>query len=132
MRKRQKASDVFQDTDYWLREKVEFSQAFPEIENLDVEVTEYDFGHVLRSRHYSAHSAGEYINCSNKLCYNGGFHLGEIIRQMTPDRQVKKKVNLFCQGFEGSPKSRTLYDSCDHSFDVTVSLVYKSDKHQGE
>ena len=77
---RQKASDVFRETNFLLGEKVAFAKAFPSIETLRVEVEEdgegvrYEWGRVSV---YTQDRAGEYINCSNSLCYNGGFRLGD-------------------------------------------------------
>ena len=130
MTKRQKASDVFQESKLFLGEKVRFSRAFPEIESLNVAVTEKSCGFEVKTRHYSGESAGEYLDCSNRRCYGGGFQLGFILGEMNRNEESEKQFHFLCDGYEGSPKGRIRYGPCDHSFDVKVSVRYKSDKLQ--
>lgn len=79
--KRDKASDVFKSTNYVFSSKVSFSDAFPQIKNVRVEVEEDGEGvyELSKKRIYSKEDMGEFINCSNLRCYNGGFRIGSII-----------------------------------------------------
>jgi len=125
---RQKASDVFRETNFFLGEKVAFAKAFPSIETLRVEVEEdgdgvrYEWGRVSV---YTQERSGEYINCSNLLCYNGGFRLGDILRHIVENKLTHHEAFEVCQGYEGSPKGRRKYRSCCNSFKVKVTITYK-------
>jgi hypothetical protein len=66
---RKKASDVFNEADFVFTGKVSFDEAFPQIEDVVVEVRES--GHGVRGdtrRVYRKPSLGEHINCSNPIC----------------------------------------------------------------
>ncbi|MFW6116131.1 MAG: hypothetical protein ACOC6F_00250 [bacterium] len=123
--KRQKASDVFNETEFVFGRKVGFDEAFPQIHDVVVEVRERGDG-VRRStkRVYRKPHIGEYIDCSNPVCYNGGFPIGRILRQMVKNRQTELETTERCQGYEGSPKGRRRYRDCFNSFEVRVSIEY--------
>ncbi|MDE2823841.1 MAG: hypothetical protein OXK79_10090 [Chloroflexota bacterium] len=124
--KRQKASDVFRETNFVFATKSGFDQAFPEITTVSGTVEEDGDGvsDWRRTRHISENT-GEYFDCSNPLCYNGGFSLGGILRAMVATRATHKEDTLFCQGYEGSPKGRRRYRDCMNSFRVTVDIQYR-------
>ena len=129
--KRQKATDVFSDSKPFLGTTSQFRNAFPEIESFQATVLETDAFGDERTMHYSqAHNTGEYVNCSNRLCYNGGFQLGDLLRGMTFGRETHKDFDLFCQGYEGSPKGRVKYGSCDHHFKVAVDITYTDETEE--
>jgi hypothetical protein len=125
--KRQKASDVFAETNFFLGEKVGFEAAFPQIEDLIVEVEEKGDGVPWDGKQYryGKTTGGEYVNCSNPRCYNGGFHLGGIIRSMISQKQTNLETSTICQGQEGSPKGRRIYQECMNYFKIKVSITYK-------
>jgi len=128
--KRLKAQDVFK-CDTLFGEKVsEFSKAFPDIASLRGMVEEFDFGSLERTMYYSESNIGEYINCGNPRCYNGGFQLGQQLRFMSYDKETKKKFNIHCQGYEGSPKGRKKYGPCDRHFKVEIEIVYKEEEKE--
>ena len=126
--KRQKASDVFRESNFLFAQKGTFAEAFPTIEKLRVEVTEsgrgvgtwYDGPAV-----YTETTTGEYVNCSNTLCYNGGFRLGGLLRQMVRNGEKELEVTEFCQGYNGSPKGRRNYGPCGNGFKVKIVIEYK-------
>lgn len=124
---RKKAQDVFKDTNYAFAEKSSFEKAFPTISDIKVKVIESGEGveEWNRERYFSKANAGEYINCSNRLCYNGGFRLGEIIRYMESLNLTEYETSRHCQGYEGSPKGRKKYDNCYNRFDIKVEIKYK-------
>lgn len=131
MEKRKKASDIFRETDCFLGEKTTFEKAFPEIEDIRVIVEEYeDFMSEGKKRYYSKANAGEYIDCSNPVCYNGGFNLGQIIRNMVISHQTKLETTEYCQGYEGSPKGRKKYGPCEHYFKVNIEIKYKNNSDE--
>lgn len=128
---RKKASDVFRETTYVFAEKVPFETAFPEIASVDVEFTEtghgiWDAGKRYRGyRAGSRDSLGEYIDCSNSLCYNGGFSIGNILREMVRNKETRREFSALCQGNEGSPKGRRIYRKCLNFFKGIITIVYK-------
>ena len=124
---RKKASDVFRDTEFVFSRKASFQEAFPEIADLKV-VVEQDGDGVRewnRVRYLGRDSAEEYVDCSNPLCYNGGFRLGETLRAMASAKETHKEETAVCQGYEGSPKGRRRYRSCMNFFKFTVDITYK-------
>ena len=125
-----KASDVFRDTEFLFGKKVSFAEAFPEIEDLRVTVVESGDGVWGDSRtmaYSKAHPPGEYVNCSNPLCYNGGVSLGQIIRNMASTREMElEQEYVSCRGYEGSPKGRRRYGPCFNSFAVKIQITYSA------
>jgi len=126
--RRQKASDVFRESEFVFVQKVSFEEAFPEIKDLTVEVEESGHGvsEWNRKRTYrKQYFPGEYIDCSNPLCYNGGFSIGSILREMVRNRQTELETSKLCQGNEGSPKGRRIYRKCMNFFKIKVSIKYR-------
>jgi len=130
---RKKASDVFRDTNYMFSKKVSFNEAFPEIEELKAVVVESGEGvrDWNRERYYSK-GTGEYINCSNYLCYNGGFSIGNILREMVRTGETHTKKSQICQGYEGSPKGRRKYRDCMNFFTITIDITYKKTNKESD
>jgi len=127
--KRQKASDVFRESDFVFGRKVSFNEAFPEIEDLTVEVEEWGQGidDWNRQRVYQKqYFPGEYINCSNPLCYNGGFSIGSILHAMIRKKQTELETEKGCQGNEGSQKGKRIYGKCMNFFKIKVFIKYKT------
>ena len=123
---REKASDVFNSTNYMFASKVSFSEAFPQIKNIRVEVEEDGEGiyELSRKRIYSKENMGEFINCSNPQCYNGGFRIGDIIRNIVENKSGEHETDRYCQGYEGSPKGKKRYGSCFNKFNIKVQITY--------
>ena len=123
--RRDKASDVFRNSNFVFAEKVGFDKAFPEIESITVEVNESKAGMGGTTRTYTKSSLGEYIDCSNSLCYNGGFSVGSIIREMVRKRETAAEGSEVCRGYEGSPKGRRKYRDCLRFFKWKAEIEYK-------
>lgn len=123
--RRQKASDVFREAAHFLGEKVSFARAFPQIADIHVEVVETRAGTGGTPRHYGKQGLGEYINCSNRLCYNGGFRIGSAIRDMVSGQETTREGSSLCQGYEGSPKGRKKYGPCDRFFKWKITIEYR-------
>lgn len=127
---RQKASDVFRNTDYVFSKKGTFAEAFPMIEDIRVVVKHgghYGVNDWNREEHYGT-NIGEYVDCTNSMCYNGGFSVGNFVRMMVASKQTHfEKDYISCQGYEGSPKGKRRYRSCTNHFGVTIDIKYKSE-----
>jgi hypothetical protein len=73
-----------------------------------------------------SHPPGEFVNCNNPECYNGGVSIQNILTYfMIPGRQTEYSERLRCQGYEGTPKGRKNRGPCDRSFDVKVTVTYR-------
>lgn len=131
MKKVKKAQDVFNETSFMFSKKGTFNEAFPEIKNISVDVSESgegirrEFGE-SRHSHYSINNLGEYINCSNPDCYNGGFHVADTIRQMIYKNETDIEGTESCQGYEGSPNGRRKYGNCYNRFSYKIHIEYNS------
>lgn len=128
---RKKAMDVFRESNFLFSEKVQFEEAFPMIEEINIEVKENGHGVYQwnENSHYSkSYIPGEYINCKNPLCYNGGFSIGSILREMIAMRQTNLETVKICQGHEGSPKGRKIYRKCLNSFHIKVFIKYNGEE----
>jgi len=125
--KRMKASDVFNTSTPVFGKKTTFDKAFPEIADVKVEVTESGEGvtQFTHKRSYSESRLGEYIDCSNPACYNGGFHIADILREMVRNKQADLTTTAICQGHEGSPKGRKIYRKCLNHFQIKVHIGYR-------
>jgi hypothetical protein len=127
---RQKASDVFRESNYLFSKKVGFDEAFPQIQDLTVEVEESGRGvgdWKRKSTYGKQNFPGEYINCRNSLCYNGGFSIGLILREMVRNKQTDLETSESCKGNEGSSKGRRIYGKCMNFFKIKVSIKYKEE-----
>jgi len=124
--RREKASDVFRRSNLLFAQKVPFAEAFPEIEALKVEVNVSEAGSGGSNRRYSEDTLGEYVDCHNPLCFNGGLSLGAILRDMVRGRETSRDGSDLCQGYEGSPKGRRKYRECLWFFRWKVEVQYRS------
>lgn len=108
MKARKKASDIFRETDYAFVKKVPFLEAFPELEDFRIEVRESGdriWGGQERSRVYTkANPPGEFVDCTNSVCYGGGVSIGEILRSMIDQGKTEDQISRGCRGHEGSLK----------------------------
>lgn len=135
IRDRKKASDVFRESKYLFVKKVPFKEAFPEITDLEIRCKEtgnlrYSFENERQHYYSIENEPGEYIDCSNPFCYNGGFSIGRIIRGMVRNRETKQEGSEICQGYEGSPKGRRKYRDCLNFFQYTVIIKYKNNRQK--
>lgn len=68
---------------------------------------------------------GGYVNCTNPKCYNGGFNIGIVLRDMVSNQETTINGEEECQGYEGSPNGLRKYGDCGHKFKYTVNIRYK-------
>ena len=124
-----KAQDVFDSQVPVFGGKCSFAEAFPEIEHIEVTVTEIGTRRVYMlpgQQTYDQTSLGEFINCTRPQCYNGGFAIGERIRDMVANGQTEMEDVAFCPGYKGSPKGQRSYGSCRNEFRYKISIVFKT------
>lgn len=127
-----KASDVWRESKPVFTERVHFERAFPEIDEISVEVGQSKYGNrdSIKTSYYSKDNLEEYIDCTNPICYNGGIRIGKILRNIVKERHTYYEGNQLCQGNEGSPKGRRIYNICPQFFWITVDIKYKKGKTQ--
>jgi len=127
MKHRMKASDVFRQKQFVFAGKGSFKEAFPQIKSLTIRTEERGYG-VYKDLNVQTYAIerppSEYIDCSNPRCYNGGFSVGEILREMARERKTHWEGIRVCQGYEGSPKGRVRDRSCINHWNITVNLEY--------
>ena len=137
-RRRKKASDIHRETHYVFSRKVHFKEAFPEIKSVKVRTEESGYSPIgmyfkePSVRVYNESNLGEYIDCSNRFCYGGGFSIGQILREIVDKRQTHYEGMRVCKGYEGSPKGRRRYRSCVNSWKVTVDIEYYTKEEMEE
>jgi hypothetical protein len=126
--RRKKAQDVLNESNLVFARKATFAEAFPEIDEIRVVVTESGEGvyRDMNKRSYDKRTVSEFVNCSNPLCYNGGVRLGSIIHEMNIKKETYKEDHFKCQGYEGSPKGRRVYRDCFNFFTVSIDIQYKN------
>jgi hypothetical protein len=128
---RPKASELYRNANLVFVAKTTFKEAFPQIDDITVEVGETGYGttHYLREpsvRVYKNGSSGEYLDCSNPRCYNGGVSVGNMIRKMIQEKNEEYETSTTCRGNEGSPKGHRVYRKCLNCFTIKVNLRYKA------
>jgi hypothetical protein len=132
MKDRMKASDVYRQSHNPFVPKTDFEGAFPNVEAVTVDVTETDeYGHESH-RTYSKGDFGQYIDCSNPKCYNGGFAVGNALQSLRFKKLTEGEGDADCQGHEGSPKGRRKGDACEHKFNYKISIVYKKEEESNQ
>lgn len=71
-------------------------------------------------------SAREHVDCNNPNCFNGGFSLGNVLREMVAGRQEEFIGTSFCTGQEGDPEETLLpHPSCGTRFEIEATLRYR-------
>lgn len=123
IRRRQKTFEVFAGHRPVHATPGTFEQVFPQIETVLVRVRGTYQG--FSERFYDRHTLGEYIDCTNPLCWNGGFRVGDVLRQMVLSGETHHEDSAFCQGHEASPKGRRKYGECGEFFRFTIDISYK-------
>jgi hypothetical protein len=77
----------------------------------------------LRIVHKDA--AREHVDCNNPACFNGGFSLGELVREMVRGHQEEFIGTSFCTGREGDPEELGPHPSCATRFEVQATLRFR-------
>ena len=67
----------------------------------------------------------EHVDCNNPACFNGGFSLGEVLREMVRSRQEEFIGTNFCTGQVGDPEEAGPHPSCPTRFEVEVRLRFR-------
>ena len=126
-----KASEVFAKAQFafWSK-KLSFAEAFPQIDEVRVEITQSGEGVYEDSKKitYTRDTLpGEYEDCSNPDCWGGGVSIGQILQEMVHKGDAEAEESKRCKGHEGSTHRRGRM--CFNFFKVKIKVTYKS-KHE--
>lgn len=66
----------------------------------------------------------ERMPCHNPLCNDGGFLLGDLIRELVRAGQTEYIGANYCVGQEGDPEKPETLVSCGTRFEVTAAIQY--------
>jgi hypothetical protein len=103
-----------------------FTQAFPSVEILKTTVWIRPHGRTEENpqeRHFDLRRPpGEYISCPNSECTNGGWCIGDIIRQMIATREEHRLVDGVCNGRRRTNVSE--FRACPTHFTAEIDLEY--------
>jgi len=97
-----------------------FKEAFPTIKNIRVEVVQSDSfsWNPSEPRIYSRSNFVDYIECRER-CQDGGFRVGELVKEMEKRREVDREITAYCQGREKRTQRR-----CKNQFSVEIHIEY--------
>lgn len=128
--KRTTLQDEFNNSTPVLGKKSTFRESYPEIESIDVYVTEYgEDASGGNSSSYNKENMQEFIGCSNHLCNRGGLHLMEYVRDTIRKKEEHFQIdNKKCKGDLGSPKGKKRGPSCYNFFSIEISIKYVKSK----
>ncbi len=131
-----KALETLMATEFVFSNKLSFREAFPEIEDLCMAVTETEGkGKVvfdktkscLQNKRVYGTNVGECIECHSPFCVNGGFSIREILRAMVRIHEQSKRGTILCKGSEGATNRNQKYLPCNHSFQFKIAVKYKDE-----
>lgn len=125
---RKKAGDLLRESIPLFGRKTTFAEAYPQIEDIEVEVEETGRGveSWSRSRRYAKeYLPGEFVNCSNPMCYGGGGQLGLYLHGMVSGKKTELEESALCSGNEGSFQGRRVYRKCLNLFRLKIKVTYK-------
>ena len=114
----------------WLGGKpVSFREAYPQIAQYRVEVTQDPWGYHCQHdwQRTSVYTNGlpSTIRCANPRCQQGGLDLQVYIDTMVCSRTRESAFQAYCRGHEGSPKGRRKGAPCDNRFDLKIELEFQ-------
>ena len=67
----------------------------------------------------------EHVDCNNPACFDGGFSLGDVLRDMVRGGQKEFIGTSFCIGQEGDPLEEGPHPSCSTRFEVEATLRFR-------
>ncbi|MBB5143926.1 hypothetical protein [Desulfovibrio intestinalis] len=67
---------------------------------------------------------GEYLDCKNERCNNGGYRIRFIIREMVRRKIEHQDGTIYCIGNEGSPGGRIKGHICSNYINYKIDISY--------
>jgi hypothetical protein len=110
-----------------------FTRAFPMVAILKTTVWIRPYGRREENpqqRHFGRRGPpGEHIRCPNTECTNGGWCIGDIVRDMIAKRETHRTAEGSCNGWRRTNDSE--YRKCLTHFTAEIELGYKSEAAMG-
>ena len=137
--KKTKAHDIYHETEHFFASKASFEKAFPQIEQFSIDIFETEgIEHVhfnafdnIKHRHiYTRHTytkeslPGEFINCRNPECHEGGLSFSGILLKLIAEKLTELQGTECCKGIEGLSKDLKSQKSCSHQFHFKIKIKY--------
>lgn len=131
---RKGAQDLLNEANLVFATKGTFEDAFPGIATIRIEYEETGQG--VRRFGTGGHEGagkgiltdkkriGQYLRCSNPLCYGGGYDIVSVVRDMVSKNEEEREGSGCCQGNEGSPKGQRIYRTCMNYFKYRITITY--------
>jgi hypothetical protein len=110
-------------------QSIPFAQAFPMLVDLKATVWVRPCGLTEENPPEQCFTLGnpppEHMNCPKSGCTNGGWPMGDIIRDMIAKRETHRRAEGKCRGRQwvAGPK----YQDCVTQFTAEIELAYKPD-----
>ncbi len=108
---------------------VPFAQAFPAVAEMRITVA-IRLGGPLdqkpQKRHFSVQNPpGEYVRCPRASCTDGGWCIGDVLREMVSKRETLHKTGGVCSGRQRM--NRKEFRDCLADFEVEIHVTYKAE-----
>jgi hypothetical protein len=113
---------------YLFGQPTTFSKAFPTV--ADFKITVWirkggrEDGRPLRQPFTIDNPPGEFIRCPKSDCVNGGWCIGDILREMVSKNETYRKTGGTCTGKQRMNRSATR--DCLTDFEADIELVFNS------
>ncbi|WP_049982028.1 hypothetical protein [Halorubrum sp. BV1] len=100
-----------------------FESAFPDIEDVEIEIEETDLVETQKKRNYTIENVPGREPCTNSKCTNRGIEIDRLVSTMKANDETHREFSEPCTGEEkvGRGDSRT----CPHRFDIEIDITYK-------
>ncbi len=116
---------VWDEPVFMTGEKVTFEEAFPDIEELMVEVRER-YGEFIGPKHrFSKKNVKPKMECSNPNCYQSGLDIQSILRELVSVRETDYGSTELCHPLDTEKKGGSGFKRCNHFFEIVVHIEYK-------
>lgn len=111
---------------YVFAQPIPFTKAFPTIKDLTIKVEIRKDGPMdgrPQTRIFSFQNPpGEYVRCSNSNCTDGGWCIGDILRDMVAKGELSRRTGGICSGQERM--SRSTFRKCLTHFAAEITISY--------
>lgn len=111
---------------YVFAQPVPFEKAFPSIKSLQIKV-EIRTGGPMDARpdiryYTSQNPPGEYVRCPRSSCTDGGWCIGDVLREMVAKGETSRKAGGICAGQERM--NRSSFRKCLTLFSAEITIAY--------
>lgn len=106
-----------------------FLEAFPKVKTLSFEGAQRGdaSGEGQREERFSETNLPRVIACSNPRCQQGGYDLSAYIITLARDRKPQMEGQIYCNGYEGTPKGRRKGDACFNGLTFSITASFHTD-----